>query len=153
MHKNSGTSSTNVKKHSALFLKSFRKSIKRTQQDFAKIIGVDRSTYAKKESGKVPLTLDEWIEILTVLRKDHNISARLHGEPQLLPGSPRETFLPETIQVFPVLKKIISESNEAANSRDKKLLIKILEYAIDKLKETETPAEIPEVVRLSQNDQ
>ena len=154
MHKKTGTSSTKKKKqqHLVPYVRQFRDDLKMTQEEFAEIIDTDRSNYAKKEKGNVPLTLKEWVDIVEAVRKKRPVSLKANGEPQFLPNLLVESFLPDTIQVFPVLKKIVSESNEAARSKDKKLLIKILEYAIEKLKEPEViPAEIPETAKLQQD--
>lgn len=154
MHKKIGTSSTKEKKHWVPFVRKFREDLGMTQDEFAKVIDTDRSNYAKKEKGQVPITLKEWVDIVESVRGKKSVSVNLKCEPQILPSSPLESFLPETIQVFPVLKKIVSESNEAARNRDTKLLIKIFEYAIEKLKEQEAPAKtIPETASLQQNSQ
>jgi DNA-binding XRE family transcriptional regulator len=133
-----GMSST--KKVDISFVRNFRKHFGYSQDDFAKIIQTDRSNYAKKEKGKVPITLQEWILIIQHVRKEHNFKVSINGEPLLLPDSSAQTvnFTYEAIDSFPILKKIITESNEAALTKDRKLLIRILEYAIDVLSDAET---------------
>ena len=40
-------------------VKHYRKNKKLTQEDIAKLLYIDRSTYAKKEGGKVNFTIEE----------------------------------------------------------------------------------------------
>ena len=40
-------------------VKHYRKNKKLTQEDIAKLLYIDRSTYAKKEKGKVNFTIEE----------------------------------------------------------------------------------------------
>lgn len=78
MHKKTGMSSTN--RVDISFLKEMRKSLGYNQDDFAKVIQTDRSNYAKKELGKVPLSLQEYILIMEFVNKKHTITDPLKGK-------------------------------------------------------------------------
>lgn len=51
-------------------LKSIRADMKLTQEEFAKLVGISFSAYAKKEQGKLPLLARELREIAKVSKVD-----------------------------------------------------------------------------------
>jgi len=135
MPKKVGLSSTKkkIRQTDLSFIKKLRERLGFAPAQFAEIIDVDRSTYAKKEVGKIPLSLQEWIYLIATLQKDHKLTMDLSATPHILPGTLPIGFNPEALESFPILKKIISEANEAAKNNDAKLLIKILAKFIKKL--------------------
>jgi len=48
-------------------IKQFRKAKLLTQSDVAQRLGVERSTYARKENGNIPFTLKEFLLIADIL--------------------------------------------------------------------------------------
>ena len=115
------------------FIKRLRETLGYDQKKFADVIKTDRSNYAKKEKGIVPITLQEWILLASYINKYHHVVFNISGsyDPATI-NFP--VITPEAIQKFPVLEKIIHTANEAIGNNDVELLIKIMEYAIEKLK-------------------
>ncbi len=48
-------------------LKSLRKTRGIRQGEIAKELGVDRSTYVRKEQGEIPIITEEWLKIAKML--------------------------------------------------------------------------------------
>jgi len=140
MPKIAGASSTKMQIDIS-FVKNLRKSFGYKPHEFAKIINVDRSTYAKKENGKVPLSLQEWIMITDFLKPHHHVTFNISGSFDST-SNHLPVISPATVKQFPVLEKVITEANEASKTKDTKLLIKIMEYAIDVLSDTEKQQQV-----------
>ena len=51
-------------------LKALREDLGLRQDQLAAKLGVDRSTYARKEQGAIPITTDEWLRIAVALDED-----------------------------------------------------------------------------------
>lgn len=51
-------------------LKTLRKEMALRQENIAERIGVDRSTYVRKERGAIPITTEEWIKLAKVLNRE-----------------------------------------------------------------------------------
>jgi transcriptional regulator with XRE-family HTH domain len=51
-------------------LRALRKEMLLNQERLAGELGIDRTTYIRKEKGKIPITTDEWIKIAEVMGKD-----------------------------------------------------------------------------------
>ncbi|MBI2400782.1 MAG: helix-turn-helix transcriptional regulator [Deltaproteobacteria bacterium] len=75
-------------------LKSLREELAMRQDYVATRVGVDRTTYLRKEGGSVPITTDEWIKIAGVMGADPSyfFSAcdEIRPQPEL---APRERLL------------------------------------------------------------
>lgn len=78
MPKIAGASSTKLKIDIS-FVKKIRESLGYKPREFAKIINVDRSTYAKKENGKTPLSLQEWIMLTDFIKSRHHVTFNISG--------------------------------------------------------------------------
>lgn len=48
-------------------LRTLRKSKEIRQEDIAPKLGLDRSTYVRKENGAIPISTDEWLKLAEVL--------------------------------------------------------------------------------------
>ncbi len=51
-------------------LKALRKELALRQESLAERLGVDRSTYVRKERGTIPITTDEWVKIAKALDRE-----------------------------------------------------------------------------------
>jgi len=51
-------------------LKTLRKEMALRQESLAERLGVDRSTYIRKERGAIPITTDEWLKLAKALERD-----------------------------------------------------------------------------------
>ena len=51
-------------------IKVLRKEMGFKQEDLAKKLKIDRTTYVRKEQGAIPITTEEWFEITSILNID-----------------------------------------------------------------------------------
>lgn len=51
-------------------LKALRKELALRQESLAARLGVDRSTYVRKERGAIPITTDEWLKLAKALDRE-----------------------------------------------------------------------------------
>ena len=51
-------------------LKRLRTEMDLRQEHMARCLGVDRTTYVRKERGSIPITTEEWIKLAEVTAKD-----------------------------------------------------------------------------------
>ncbi|MBI5559816.1 MAG: helix-turn-helix transcriptional regulator [Deltaproteobacteria bacterium] len=51
-------------------LRTLREERYLKQEDLARRLGIDRTTYIRKEKGMIPITTDEWLRLARVLEKD-----------------------------------------------------------------------------------
>ena len=62
-------------------LRSLRKEMALRQEHLAGRLGVDRSTYVRKERGAIPITTDEWLKLAKALRADPSYFFRSSTKP------------------------------------------------------------------------
>lgn len=41
-----------------------------SQDDLARRLGIDRTTYVRKENGRIPVTTEEWLKISRIIEED-----------------------------------------------------------------------------------
>lgn len=51
-------------------LKNLREELSLRQDYLAKRVGVDRTTYVRKEGGAIPITTDEWIKLANAMGRE-----------------------------------------------------------------------------------
>lgn len=51
-------------------LKRLREEKDLRQEHMARYLGIDRTTYVRKERGSIPITTDEWIKLAEAMEKD-----------------------------------------------------------------------------------
>jgi len=51
-------------------LKRLRTEMDLRQEHMARCLGVDRTTYVRKERGSIPITTEEWVKLAEATRKD-----------------------------------------------------------------------------------
>lgn len=84
-----------------------------TQENVAHVIGVERSTYVRKESGDIPLTISELLKITSFLELSCNINA---GELTLTPK-----LEGEIASLFHVLQSLPTPDKKYVIENTKKL--------------------------------
>lgn len=85
-----------------------------TQESIATVIGVERSTYVRKESGAIPLTLGEFIKIAEFLEIDYNVSS---GKLALVPKTH-----PEILQLVHMIESLSKDDKDFLIENTKKLI-------------------------------
>ena len=85
-------------------LKSFRVAKGLRQADMAEQIGVDRSTYVRKERGSIPISTEEWLILSDALGKEISHFFREQGVPA---GKEQQT--PEETLLWRLLKALRPE--------------------------------------------
>ena len=51
-------------------LRDLREEMFLKQEDLARYLGIDRTTYIRKEKGYIPITTDEWLKLARAMEKD-----------------------------------------------------------------------------------
>lgn len=51
-------------------LKVVREAKNFSQDDLARRLGIDRTTYVRKENGQIPVTTEEWLKISVIVEED-----------------------------------------------------------------------------------
>jgi len=73
-------------------LKRLRTEMDLRQEHMARCLGVDRTTYVRKERGSIPITTEEWIKLAEVTAKDPSFFFMHPGSVED-PGEDREALL------------------------------------------------------------
>ena len=60
-------------------LKRLRTEMDLRQEHMARCLGVDRTTYVRKERGSIPITTEEWIKLAEVTEKDPSFFFKHQG--------------------------------------------------------------------------
>ncbi|MBE7413886.1 MAG: helix-turn-helix transcriptional regulator [Deltaproteobacteria bacterium] len=73
-------------------LRELREELVLRQEHLAARLGVDRSTYVRKELGAIPITTDEWLKLAKALGRDPSFFFSASGKPVLVMSdlAPRE---------------------------------------------------------------
>jgi len=74
-------------------LKSLREELALRQDYLAMRVGVDRTTYLRKEGGSVPITTEEWIKIAGAMGRDASYFFSACDEKKPPELAPRERLL------------------------------------------------------------
>lgn len=51
-------------------LKALREKRSLLQEQVARCLGIDRTTYVRKEKGLIPITTDEWLQLAVTMKED-----------------------------------------------------------------------------------
>ncbi|MBW7957335.1 MAG: helix-turn-helix transcriptional regulator [Deltaproteobacteria bacterium] len=76
-------------------LKELREELVLRQEHLAARLGVDRSTYVRKELGAIPITTEEWLKLAKALGRDPSFFFTSSGKPVMVTSdlAPRERSL------------------------------------------------------------
>jgi len=73
-------------------LKRLRTEMDLRQEHMARCLGIDRTTYVRKERGSIPITTDEWVKLAEATRKEPSFFFK-HAVPAEDSGDDREALL------------------------------------------------------------
>ncbi|MBI5642758.1 MAG: helix-turn-helix transcriptional regulator [Deltaproteobacteria bacterium] len=74
-------------------LKSLRESKDLRQDYIARYLGIDRSTYVRKECGKIPITTEEWLKLAQAMEKAPSYFFTIPGATVFDDPGEKETLL------------------------------------------------------------
>ncbi|MFQ5736103.1 MAG: helix-turn-helix domain-containing protein [Thermodesulfobacteriota bacterium] len=83
-----------TKKEILARLRRLRMDMELRQEFMARSLGIDRTTYVRKESGGIPITTEEWLKLAEVMEKDPSYFFRCQmSVEEGLPVEDREALL------------------------------------------------------------
>lgn len=83
-------------------LKTLREERDLRQEYIAKRIGVDRTTYVRKEGGKIPISTDEWLKLSEAMDVDPAVFFRARELSNKLDSKSKELLL---VKLYSILKR------------------------------------------------
>ena len=74
-------------------LKALREEKELRQEQIATCLGIDRTTYVRKESGAIPITTEEWLKLGETMEMDPSYFFGISGPNEYKDGDMKERLL------------------------------------------------------------